>query len=52
MAGGLKLFDYRMTEKEHILAETIIEMTDKSELFLLAIRITESIFLVICSAVR
>ena len=33
MAGGLKLFDYRMTEKEHILAETIIEMTDKSELF-------------------
>ena len=33
MAGGLKLFDYRMTEKEYILAETIIEMTDKSELF-------------------
>lgn len=26
MAGGLKLFDYRMTEKEYILAETIIEM--------------------------
>lgn len=33
MAGGPKLFDYRMTEKEYILAETIIEMTDKSELF-------------------
>ena len=33
MAGGLKLFDYRMTEKGYILAETIIEMTDKSELF-------------------
>ena len=32
MAGGPKLFDYRMTEKEYILAETIIEMTDKSEL--------------------
>ena len=30
MAGGPKLFDYRMTEKEYILAETIIEMTDKS----------------------
>ena len=25
--------DYRMTEKEYILAETIVEMTDKSELF-------------------
>ena len=33
MAGGPKLSDYRMTEKEYILAETIIEMTDKSELF-------------------
>ena len=33
MAGGPKLFDYRMTEKEYILAETIVEMTDKSELF-------------------
>ena len=33
MAGGPKLFDYRMTEKESILAETITEMTDKSELF-------------------
>ena len=33
MAGGPKLFDYRMTEKEYILAETIIEMTDKSEFF-------------------
>lgn len=33
MAGGPKLFDYRMTEKEYILAETIIEMTDKSEIF-------------------
>lgn len=29
MAGGPKLSDYRMTEKEYILAETIIEMTDK-----------------------
>ena len=33
MADGPKLSDYRMTEKEYILAETIIEMTDKSELF-------------------
>ena len=33
MAGGPKLSDYRMTEKEYILAETIVEMTDKSELF-------------------
>ena len=33
MAGSPKLSDYRMTEKEYILAETIIEMTDKSELF-------------------
>ena len=33
MVGGPKLSDYRMTEKECILAETIIEMTDKSELF-------------------
>ena len=33
MSGGPKLSDYRMTEKEYILAETIIEMTDKSELF-------------------
>lgn len=33
MAGGPKLSDYRMTEKEYILAETITEMTDKSELF-------------------
>ena len=33
MAGGPKLSDYRMTETEHILIETIIEMTDKSELF-------------------
>ena len=33
MAGGPKLFDYRMAEKEYILAETIVEMTDKSELF-------------------
>ena len=33
MVGGPKLSDYRMTEKEYILAETITEMTDKSELF-------------------
>lgn len=33
MVGSPKLSDYRMTEKEYILAETIIEMTDKSELF-------------------
>jgi len=33
MAGGPKLSDYRMTETEHILIETIIEMADKSELF-------------------
>lgn len=33
MAGGPKLSDYKMTEKEYILAETIVEMTDKSELF-------------------
>ena len=33
MASGPKLSDYRMTEKEYILAETIVEMTDKSELF-------------------
>ena len=32
MAGGPKLSDYRMIEKEYILAETIVEMTDKSEL--------------------
>lgn len=33
MASGPKLSDYRMTEIEYILAETIVEMTDKSELF-------------------
>ena len=33
MAGGPKLSDYGMTENEYILAETIVEMTDKSELF-------------------
>lgn len=33
MVGGPKLSDYRMTEKEYILAEVIVEMTDKSELF-------------------
>ena len=33
MAGGPRLSDYKMTEKEYILAETIVEMTDKSELF-------------------
>ena len=39
MAGGLKLFDYRMTEKEHILAETIIEMTDNRNFSVLALNI-------------
>ena len=33
MASGPKLSDYRMTEQEYILAETITEMIDKSELF-------------------
>lgn len=32
MAGGPKLSDYRMTEKEYILAKTIVEMTDTTKL--------------------
>lgn len=38
MAGGLKLFDYRMTEKEHILAETIFKKSNFKTLDLLVMK--------------